>query len=298
MAMQTEQFAQVLSALEGTLASYGFQPLPGEAGAALTVNDNAAYALYAGEKGALKLQYQNERVELFAADDAETLEADGKRLLVSLLPGGADERDVKYVVSEMSETLETRFSQKVVAKKKQGPKAPQTVSKAAVKAGSFYDPNTLASKLCLVFPELRDAYKENLAQYEEFLAEEFFENYGTPRVIAAIKENKPATMKKLFQTLNEIYEDGTNDTQSLIAVTILGALNNDQVLLARCVDYMSETMAPPVIEVNKFLATGKGKKAKEKMKNPPAYKPKKKKKQGFLSQMMAGGGGGITPPAI
>lgn len=298
MAMQTEQFAQVLSALEGTLASYGFQPLPGEAGAALTVNDNAAYALYAGEKGALKLQYQNERVELFAADDAETLEADGKRLLVSLLPGGADERDVKYVVSEMSETLETRFSQKVVAKKKQGPKAPQTVSKAAVKAGSFYDPNTLASKLCLVFPELRDAYKENLAQYEEFLAEEFFENYGTPRVIAAIKENKPATMKKLFQTLNEIYEDGTNDTQSLIAVTILGALDNDQMLLARCVDYMSETMAPPVIEVNKFLATGKGKKAKEKMKNPPAYKPKKKKKQGFLSQMMAGGGGGITPPAI
>lgn len=298
MAMQTEQFAQVLSALEGPLASYGFQPLPGEAGAALTVNDNAAYALYAGEKGALKLQYQNERVELFAADDAETLEADGKRLLVSLLPGGADERDVKYVVSEMSETLETRFSQKVVAKKKQGPKVPQTVSKAAVKAGSFYDPNTLASKLCLVFPELRDAYKENLAQYEEFLAEEFFENYGTPRVIAAIKENKPATMKKLFQTLNEIYEDGTNDTQSLIAVTILGALDNDQVLLARCVDYMSETMAPPVIEVNKFLATGKGKKAKEKMKNPPAYKPKKKKKQGFLSQLMAGGGGGITPPAI
>lgn len=299
MAMQTEQFAQVLSALEGALSSYGFQPLAGEQGAALTVNDNAAYALYAGEKGALKLQYQNERVELYAADDAETLETDGKRLLVSLLPAGADERDVKYVVSEMSETLETRFSQKAVVKKKQGPKAPQTVSKAAVKAGSFYDPNTLASKLCLVFPELRDAYKENLAKYEEFLPEEFFENYGTPRVIAAIKENKPATMKKLFQTLNEIYEDGTNDTQSLIAVTILGALDNDQVLLARCVDYMSETMAPPVIEVNKFLATGKGKKAKEKMKNPPAYKPKKKKKkQGFLSQMMAGGGGGITPPAI
>ncbi len=298
MAMQTQQFAQVLSALESALSSYGFQPLPGESGAALTVNDNAAFALYAGEKGALKLQYQNERVELYAADDAETLETNGKRLLVSLLPAGADERDVKYVVSEMSETLESRFSGKAVAKKKQTSKAPQTVSKAAVKAGSFYDPNTLASKLCLVFPELRDAYKANLAAYDEFLAEEFFEQYGTPRVIAAIKENKPATMKKLFQTLNEIYEDGTNDTQSLIAVTILGALDNDQILLARCVDYMSETMAPPVIEVNKFLASSAGKKAKEKMKNPPPYKPKKKKKkQGFLSQMM-GGGGGLTPPAI
>ena len=298
MAMQTQQFAQVLSALEGTLSGFGFQPLPGEAGAALTVNDNAAFALYAGERGALKLQYQGERVELYAADDAETLEADGKRLLVSLLPETADERDVKYVVSEMTETLETRFSKKAISKKKQNAKAPQTVSKAAVKAGSFYDPNTLASKLCLVFPELRDAYKANLAQYEEFLPEEFFENYGTPRVIAAIKENKPATMKKLFQTLNEIYEDGTNDTQSLIAVTILGALDNDQILLARCVDYMSETMAPPVIEVNKFLATSAGKKAKEKMKNPPPYKPKKKKKKGGILSQLMGGGGGITPPAV
>jgi len=298
MAIQTERFSQVLSLLGDALSSYGFQPQPDEAGQTLRVSDNAAEAVYAGEKGALKLRYADERVALFAADDPETLEADAKRVLVSLLPSGADERDVKYVVSEMSDTLESRFSQKAAAKKKAVQKAPQTVSKAAVKAGSFYDPNTLASKLCLVFPELRDAYKANLAAYEEFLPEEFFVNYGTPRVIEAIKENKPATMKKLFQTLNEIYEDGTNDTQSLIAVTILGALENDQILLARCVDYMSPTMAPPVIEVNKFFATAKGKKAQEKMQNPPPYKPKKKKKkQGVLSQMMAGGGG-MAPPAI
>lgn len=298
MAIQTERFSQTLSLLADALSAYGFQPQPDEDGKTLTVTDDEAVAVYAGEKGALRLRYAGERVELYAADDVDALAADPKRVLVSLLPDGAEDRDVKYVVSEMSETLETHYSQKAAVKKKNVQKAPQTVSKAAVKAGSFYDPNTLASKLCLVFPELRDAYKANLAQYEEFLPEEFFVNYGTPRVIEAIKENKPATMKKLFQTLNEIYEDGTNDTQSLIAVTILGALNNDQILLARCVDYMSETMAPPVIEVNKFLATSKGKKAQEKMLNPPPYKPKKKKKkQGFLSQLMAGGGG-MAPPAI
>ena len=298
MAIQTERFSQVLSLLGDALSSYGFQPQADEAGKMLTVAEDEAAAVYAGEKGALRLRYAGERVELYAADDLESLDADARRVLVSLLPDGADERDVKYVVSEMTDTLETRFSQKTAVKKKAVQKAPQTVSKAAVKAGSFYDPNTLASKLCLVFPELRDAYKANLAKYDEFLPEEFFVNYGTPRVIEAIKENKPATMKKLFQTLNEIYEDGTNDTQSLIAVTILGALGNDQILLARCVDYMSETMAPPVIEVNKFLATSKGKKAQEKMQNPPPYKPKKKKKKpGLLSQMMSGGGG-MAPPAI
>ena len=102
-------------------------------------------------------------------------------------------------------------------------------------------------------------------------------------------------MKKLFQIFNDIYEDGTNDTQSLIAVTILGGLNNDQILLARCVDYMSETLAPPVIEVNRYLASAAGKKAAKKLLAPPPYKPKKKKKSGLLAQLMAGGGG-MNPP--
>ncbi|MBQ7598905.1 MAG: hypothetical protein IJU56_10040 [Clostridia bacterium] len=292
MAVQVEKFSTVLSALSESLQKLGFAQ-SGE----LQIGEEDAAAVYTSDKGALQIKYKAERVEVYTAEDAETLESAGKRLVVSLLPADANDKDVRYVTGEINETIQNRFGTKAPLQKKQNQKMPQTVSKAAVKAGSFYDPNTLASKLCLVFPELREPYKANLAAYGEFLAEEFFENYGTPRVIAAINENRPATMKKLFQTLNEIYEDGTNDTQSLIAVTILGALNNDQILLARCVDYMSETMAPPVIEVNRFLATSAGKKAKKKMQSPPPYKPKKKKKQGFLSQMMAGGGG-MAPPAI
>ena len=292
MSLNTERFSDVLAALAQSLQALGFNR-EGE----LNVADDKAEVLFNSDKGALQIKYISERVEVYTADDADALAASPKRLVVSLLPADADDKDVRYVAGEVQETLQERFGAKVPVQKKQGQKLPQTVSKAAVKAGSFYDPNTLASRLCLVFPELRDAYKANLATYGEFLPEEFFETYGTPRVIAAINENRPATMKKLFQTLNEIYEDGTNDTQSLIAVSILGKLDNDQILLARCVDYMSETMAPPVIEVNRFLATPAGKKAQKKMQNPPPYKPKKQKKPGFLSQMMAGGGG-MAPPAI
>ncbi len=297
MAVNAETFLKVLDALQEPLQKNGFAQQADENGSLVTVGEAEAAAVFSGEKGALKIRYAGERTEVYAADDTDALESGAKRIVVSLLPANADEKDVRYVIGEISETLDARYSTVTKVVKKQNAKAPQTVSKAAVKNGSFYDPNTLASKLCLVFPELRPIYKENIATYGEFLSEQFFEEYGTPRILEAIKENRPQTMKKLFQILNEIYEDGTNDTQSLIAVTILGALDNDQVLLARCVDYMSETMAPPVIEVNKFLATSAGKKAKEKMKNPPPYKPKKKKKQGFLSQMMAGGGG-MAPPAI
>lgn len=281
MSTNIEIFKSVLDGVSETLKKYGFEPLA-DNGADETVK-------YVGENGVIKISYENEKLVAFSGRDSENPDDTPTRILVSLLPGDASQKDVNYVVGEFCETLDTKYGVKKTAVKKASQKGPQTVSKAAVKAGSFYDPNTLASRLCLVFPELRELYKLNISTYGDFLAEEFFVNYGTPKVIEAIKENKPATMKKMFQVLNEVYEDGTNDTQSLIAVTILGELNNDQILLARCVDYMSETMAPPVIEVNKFLVTGAGKKARAKLLSPPAYKPKKQKRPGMMERMMNAG---------
>ncbi len=298
MAVNVEKLQGVLNSLSDVLKGFGFEQQKDEAGNFFALSEEEATTVFAGEKGALKFRYAGERVELYSADDEETLATSPKRIVVSLLPDDATDKDAKYVVNEITETLTDRFPKKAPVPKKQAQKAAaQTVSKAAVKNGSFYDASTLASKLCLVFPELREPYKANIAEYGEFLGEKFFTEYGTEKVINAIKQNNPQTMKKMFQILNEIYEDGTNDTQSLIAVTILGELDNDQILLARCVDYMSETMAPPVIEVNKFFATSAGKKARKKMQNPPPFKPKKVKKPGFFSQLMAGGAG-MTPPTV
>ncbi len=294
MSKTIETFNSVLSAIAEELEKYGFEKVQNENGSYVTEAEGTVTALYKSEKGCLKAEYNGDIMALYAGADEENATA---RLTASLLADNADARDIKYVASEIRETLNEKFGVKnpTVYKKPQQ-KVQQTVSKNAVKHGSFYDANTLASKLCLVFPELRPEYKENLEKYGEFMGEEFFSKYGTKKVIEAIKQNDPQTMKKMFQILNEIYEDGTTAVQGLIAVTILGELNNDQILLARCVDYMSETMAPPVIEVNKYLASGAGKKAKAKMANPPAYKPKKEKKPGFFQQMMAQGGG--QPPVV
>ena len=283
-----ESFGTVVKELEATLTSLGFEKSADENSA-----EGKLAVKFNGEKGAVSLEYSENKFMIFTGDSVDTTD---KRISVSLLDDDASASDIKFIVNEAKETLTEKFAKKAAVQKKASQKTPHTVSKAAVKNGSFYDANTLASKLCLVFPELRPHYKDNLNEYGEFMGEEFFAEYGTEKIITAIKENNPQTMKKLFQILNEIYEDGTNDTQSLIAVTILGELNNDKILLARCVDYMSETMAPPVIEVNRYLASAAGKKAKKKLANPPAYKPKKEKKPGIFAQAMAQGGG--MPPAM
>lgn len=282
MANITENYKAVIDGLSENLTKLGFTRCA-DAEDGLTTR-------YQSEKGVVAIVLNDNIITLMGGEDLENVNNTPTKLAASLFEENADSRDIKYVVNEFADTLDAKYGQKkAIQKKVQSNKGPQTISKAQVKNGSFYDPNTLASKLCLVFPELRDAYKATLAEYGEFYAEDFFQKHGTARVIAAIKENNPATMKKLFQVLNEIYEDGTNETQSVIAVTILGELNNDQILLARCVDYMSATMAPPVIEVNKYLASMNGKKAKKKLLNPPAYKPKKKKKQSAFARAMSEG---------
>ena len=280
-----ESFGSIVKELEATLTGLGFEKDAAQ--------DKENAVSFSGEKGAVVLEHSDSKFIILTGD---SIDSANKKISVSLLDEDASAADIKFIVSESKETLNEKFAKKAAVAKKNSQKTPHTVSKAAVKNGSFYDANTLASKLCLVFPELRPYYKDNLNEYGEFMGEEFFTKYGTEKVIAAIKENNPQTMKKLFQILNEIYEDGTNDTQSLIAVTILSNLNNDKILLARCVDYMSETMAPPVIEVNRYLASAAGKKAKKKLANPPAYKPKKEKKPGLFAQAMAQGGG--MPPAM
>ena len=280
MANITENYKAVIDGLSENLTKLGFTKCAEE----------DLVTRYQSEKGVVAVVVSDNIISLMGGEDLENVNDTPKKLAASLFEETADAKDIKYIVNEFADTLEAKYGQKkAIQKKVQANKGPQTVSKAQVKNGSFYDPNTLASKLCLVFPELRDYYKAMLSEYNEFYAEEFFQKYGTAKVIAAIKENNPATMKKLFQVLNEIYEDGTNETQSVIAVTILGELNNDQILLARCVDYMSETMAPPVIEVNKYLAGVRGKKARKQLLNPPAYKPKKKKKQSAFMRAMSEG---------
>ena len=234
-------------------------------------------AVFEGEKGVLTLKYADGKLFADLAEDAEDPDS-AKNIMRTLLPAAATAGDIDYIGTELADTLDERYSSKKAQSKKPVQKQQRTVSKDAVKHGSFYDPFTLATRLCLVFPELRPTLKLMSEQYDEFLAEEYFENYAADKVVEAIRQNDPKTMKKLFQMLNEIYEDGTNDTQDIIAVTILGKLDNDQILLATAVDYMS--------------ASRKGKRLRAKMADPPAYKPKKKKKPGLMSRLMSGGNPG------
>lgn len=291
MAKIHEILAEINGGLSDTLKDCGFSlviPEGTEKDALPARSDSGRITIaYKGENKAIRLEFFNDRLSLMAAiKEGEILDSDYSQLTISLLDSEtADSKDIKYIVNEFSETLIETFGTKL--KKATKSKLPPPVSKAAAKSGSVsYDPNTLASRFTTIYTELRDEYKKNCEKYGQFMPEDFFVNHGNAVVLETIKENNPVKMRKLFNLLNDIYEDGTSETQGIIAVTILGALNNDQELLANCVDYMCEDMTGPVISINKYLASSSGKGAKMRLENPPKYKPKKpKKKKGIMSSL-------------
>ncbi|MBQ3498482.1 MAG: hypothetical protein IJA87_05070 [Clostridia bacterium] len=292
-----EALAKIHSSLALTMKEAGFTAVipegieKGEAPVASGDNGIGYRLEYKSEAAGLRIDYFDTKLNFSISTEVD---GDGQFInydlvSVSLLdPETTDQSDVNYISGEISDTVMAKFCKPDPAMQKV--KAPKTVSKAAARSGSvYYDSNTLASRLTSsLYPEYRAQYNDNINRYGEFLPEEFFAAGCADAIIATIRQNDPAKMKKLFNLLNEIYLDATNETQSLIVVSILGKMDNDQTLLANCVDYMCDDLLKPTIRVNKFFATGAGKTAKEKLANPPAYKPKKAKRPSMTERMMSG----------
>lgn len=255
--------------------------------------NNSSHILFSGsDDNSLMIEFSNNTVGLFYADSpaGETAKGDYTRLSTSLLDAeAAEDSDIKYIIEDFSETISSKFSN---GKKPKTKKLPNAVSKAAVRNGAFYDAPSFGSRFTAIYPELREHFKLNIDTYGEFLPEDFFKNYGTPHVLSIIKDGDAAKLKKLFNLFNEIYENGTNDVQSLIVVSIMGELKNDEVLIARCVDFMSDELCVNVIRVNKYLYSASGKSARMRLENPPRYKPKKQRKS-LMSSLMGGNQNGL-----
>ncbi len=280
----------IMKGIEGTLTDLGFKveypegiqkpELP------ISTVGKKSVIMYRGEKGRVRLEFENNKLALFIAraDESDAPDDDMPRISLSLLELETfEERDLKYIFEEYIETLEKNFSNK---NSMAGKKLPTPVSRTQAKSGALsYDANTLGSRFTTIYPELRDEYKHNIELYGEFLAEDFFVNHGNALVIETIRENDKVKMRKLFNLLNDIYEDGTNDTQSLVGVTILGvSLAENPELIENAESFFSDTMKEPVGEIISYLRKSKG--ARMRLENPPLYKPKKDKKKGMVSSML------------
>lgn len=240
---------------------------------------------YKGNFGIFRILYNGEKNIIVLEKAVEkNNESEFKTVSQSLFElEQAEEKDCRSAANEIADELTYMYK----SKKKQNVsdiKMPKAVSRAKAKNGVIsYDADSLANRFGTLYPEYKEKIKENIAKYGEFLPETFFIEYGTPKVLDVIKNGSEAERKKLFKMLCDVYEDGTNEVQDIIGVTILGAMKNAPDLMKVADLYMTDYMAGPVHEINKI--TAKKNSLTKKLANPPAYKPKKKKTS-MMDKMM------------
>lgn len=115
-----------------------------------------------------------------------------------------------------------------------------------------------------------------LGNYGEFLPDTFFTEHANSYVMNTIRP-RHSGYDKAFRILNDIYENGTNDTQSLVAVTILGEMNNDR-LCSRMQTHICATMRDTVYSRRKFWPPAAAKSSVRKLKNPPPAAKEKERR--------------------
>lgn len=242
---------------------------------------------FSGNKGVYRIVYDAQTsIMAFECAYDNSDEAQFNTISRSLFDAETyDERDAKSLANEINDEITSLFNVKKQVNLDKV-KMPKAVSRTKAKNGIVsYDTDSLANRFGTLYPDMKDAIKENIAKYGEFLPETFFMEVGTARVMDIIANGSDADCKKLFRMLNEIYEDGINEVQDIIGVTILGEMKNDPKLMETADKYMSDYMSGPVHEINKI--TKKNNSLTKKLKNPPPYKPKKKKNNFMQNALQA-----------
>lgn len=271
-----EAYRLIEKNLEPTTSELGFSKVKTE--------DNTV--TFKGNKGIFRVSY-NEKTSIALLEkvvNTASGNSEFKTVSKSLFElSTADERDCRSISNEFADEIKALYP-KDKSKDISKVKMPKSVSRGRAKSGVIsYDVDSLANRFGSLFPECKDDIKRNILEYGEFLPETFFMKIGTPKVLDVIKNGTDADHKKLFKMLNDVYEDGTNEVQDIIGVTILGAMKNAPDLMKVADEYMSDYMAGPVHEINKITAKKHG--LSKKLLNPPAYKPKKKKNTPLQSSL-------------
>ena len=223
----TEVFRIVEKSLDSTNTELGFKKQSGD--------ENSI--VFSGEKGIYRVAFDSASsiMSFECAYDTESDEPEFNTIFRSLFDVEAyNDKDAKSLGNQCRDELVNLFkSRKKVDLDKV--KMPKAVSRTKAKNGIVsYDVDSLANRFGTLYPEFKDEIKRNIAKYDEFLPETFFTEVGTEKVLDVIKNGNATERKKLFKMLNDVYEDGTNEVQDVIGVTILGAIQNDKDMMAIC----------------------------------------------------------------
>lgn len=226
-------------------------------------NDNSdeKVALFTGESIAYSIVYNFDKKLMSMRSCAMTEEGpdnDWKNMATWMFDPETDgnkeaESIAKDFVDAVSSTNAIKRMKTTKAKKKKGDDEGNA------------DPLFLAKRFVALFPDLKDAIKEENEYYYPFRGVTFTREQIVPRINEYVLKSNKADLEKLGQLLSAQYSNGDADTRSIITIVILNSIEENRW------DDMNQYLSEELQKCWKGARKFKGKKVKPE-------KPKKKKK--------------------
>lgn len=132
------------------------------------------------------------------------------------------------------------------------------------KKADTIDVESFSARFLAMFPEYKDAYKENVSKYGEFMYDDFFSKYGVEAIKKVFDEGNKRHVSKYFELLNLAYVSGDEAVASTVVYSIFATIMFSEKNYEREIDGELEKLPylKNAVRHTKSVLSSEGKRAK------------------------------------
>lgn len=209
--------------------------------------DGSRYALFTTEKRAVGIVWDAKKkryvLQISTVNDGEVDENWRTLALWLFDPETQNDQDAKSIANDFEDSL-VQLNPKNVPVKRE----PTTNKKSKITMDGF------VQNFVKLYPQYQDELDAHMQHYGQLLPDTFIDEVVAEYMMSMLTQRKNAFIKKLFEFLNNHYNNGDDNVRSAIMVTLFRhLLENEEVERLAQDMYMSETLKRSWLQMSRML---------------------------------------------
>ena len=212
---------------------------------------------FVSEQKAVSIKYDEDKqiYNLYIADSTDGKIGEFALISSYLFDDSQTEKDAVAVGIDFVDTLRSKLGIKAVRKNALG-----NIDLPTAKKGDAVTINTLTTKILAIYPALKDVYKQEINEKGKYLYLDFLTTYAVPEIRKTLETANKKTIKKLIDSLTELFIHGDNDTSTVIVAILVSAIGKNETRFKAATEHM-ESCSNLVASINNQISLlGKNKK--------------------------------------
>ncbi|MBO5105889.1 MAG: hypothetical protein J6C29_03225 [Clostridia bacterium] len=225
--MNSQVLEKILEQLSGIIETAGFKA-------------NEDKTEYKNEKVAFKIGHDEEK-KLLLLDIAQIGEngevGEYSNASSWLFENPEELRDAESAGMDFFDTLKGKIGMKGTRINKNG----EIAMPSKEKSGNSFNVEAFCAKMLAIYPQLKEEYKNHIAEYGSFLYIDFFKTHIVPQIEKLLDENNKKSLKKVFPVLDDVYVNGDRTVQNVVVgVVLCGAVKDNESRYQAAMEAMAE----------------------------------------------------------